>query len=612
MTQEADIINAVIRKHSASWWETHGKIWAKDRTKGLITPKTNYLQKKIQATMDGMEDAEIPVRVVELKPRARGSTTFITGIGYTVMRRTSTSAVFIGGQSDQTVGLWNMMKTYKENDRFDWSNTGEVNEKGAQFSNGSRAKKETAKDVQAGIGDTYQFLQATEAARWSQYGIANAGDVMANILKAVPLLPKTYVFLESTAESASGDFYNRWLTAVDSEDFLSGKVKVRGGDYVRVFAAWFQFEESVLPTPLTEEEKQQIESTMDAEEWYSGEQMLLDTYGVVCDDGVKRLGDVIRNGDWREQLAWRRYAIEKECGRDRDVFDRDYPHSWQTAFQKSGNMRFNIAGIMGIRKRMGAVVPLHGIIEMPKTTPAFRQTSQGEAVVTIYEKPINGCRYILSCDPMTGITQTGSKDPDRHGVFVIRKGYTDTKGRWRRPATVARIVQCRYDIDVLEVHIWRLSKYYGGSSGCMIAVEVNMDRGLIELLKLRGATLYRREIFNRTDYKTTEAYGYQTNQRTRENMIETLAAAIREYDTEGAGVDIWCQYALEQCENFVRKANGRSEAGDGWKDDDVISIAMALELIDQATPYHAPTPSAWFHPPDFRQQSAKATVNPYS
>ena len=594
---EKDFLNAVIRSHTSSWWETYGKIWAKDRTQGLVTPKRNYLQKKIQAVVDKLEEMEYPVRLIGLKPRQRGSTTFFTALGYTLLRRTSTSAVFIGGQSDQTVGLWQMMKTYHANDKFDWKNSGDVNDKGAQFSNGSRAKKETAKDVQAGIGDTYSLLHATEAARWAQYGVANAGDVMANILKAVPLLAHTYIFLESSADYAGGDFYNRWLNAVDADDFLSGKVNLKQGDYVRVFAEWFLFEESLLPNPLTPDERKHIEATLDDEEWFSGEKDLRERYGVVCEDGVTRIGNVVQGGDWIDQLAWRRYAIEKECGKDRIVFDRDYPHSWQDAFTKSGNSRFNGAGTSAMRKRLAFVTPLHGILEMPKTVPAFRQTSQGEAVVTIFEKPINGCRYILSVDPMTGITQTGSKDPDRHGVFVLRKGYTDSKGRWHRPATAARIVQCRYDIDVLESHIWRLAKYYGGANGCLIAVEVNMDRGLIELLKLRGANLYRREILNRVDFKTTEAYGYQTNQRTRENMIETLAAAIREYDTEGAGIDIWCPKAIEQCENFVRKANGRSEAADGWKDDDVISIAMGLELIDQATPYVTPTVSNWFLPP---------------
>jgi hypothetical protein len=595
-----DILNAFIRKSTGAWMETYGKIWGRDRTKGLITPKLNFLQRKIQRVIEKLEDMELPIRILGLKPRARGSTTYFTALGYTLMRRTPTSAVFIGGQSDQTVGLWNMLKTYHANDRFDWGNTGEVNEKGAIFTNGSRAKKETAKDVQAGIGDTYQLLHATEAARWSQYGVANAADVMANILKAVPMLPHTYVFLESTAEFASGDFYERWIGAIDADDFLSDRVVPKPGDYIRVFASWFEFEESLLPGEMSEEERRHIELTLDAEEWYQGEKELKQLYGVT-EDGVTRLGTSVTCGDWIDQIAWRRYAIEKECKKDLQNFWRDYPHSWQDAFLKAGNTRFNQAGLAVARKRLQTVVPLHGIIEEGKNgrAVAFRQSSQGEAVVTIFEKPKNGCKYILSVDPMTGITQTGGKEPDRHGVFVMRAGYWNEKGKWCRPATAARIVQCRFDIDVLEVHVWRLARYYGGHSGCMIAVEVNMDRGIIELLKLRGANLYAREIFNRRDYKTTEALGFQTNERTREAMVETLASAIREYDAPGHGIDIWCPQALEQCENFVRKKNGRSEAADGHKDDDVIAIALGLELIEHATPYfiQQTAASAWFQPP---------------
>ena len=178
---EKNFIVESIRNSGGAWFETYGKIWAKDRAQGVITPKMNYLQAKIQHAVDHFDTLGLPCRIVSLKPRARGSTTFFTCLGYTAMRRAPTSAVFIGGQSDQTVGLWNMMKTYHGSDKFNWKNTGEVNEKGAHFSNGSRAKKETAKDVQAGIGDTYQLLHATEAARWAQYGVSNAGEVMANI-----------------------------------------------------------------------------------------------------------------------------------------------------------------------------------------------------------------------------------------------------------------------------------------------------------------------------------------------------------------------------------------------------------------------------------------------
>lgn len=603
---DKDFIKAVIRNSTGAWMETYGKIWARDRTKGLVTPRLNFMQKKIQAVVDKFEELEMPVRLLGLKPRARGSTTMFTALGYTLMRRTSTSAVFIGGQSDQTVGLWNMMKTYHANDAFDWGNRGDVNEKGASWSNGSRAKKETAKDIQAGIGDTYQLLHATEAARWAQFGVANAADVMANILKAVPLLPHTYIFLETTAEYAGGDFYGRWVNAVDADDFLSDNVAIKQGDYCRIFSPWFEFEESLLPNRLTQDERDFIERSLDSEDWFFGEKDLKERYGTVTLDGTVRLGTTVKGGDWVDQIAWRRYAIEKECKKDRSNFDRDFPHSWLDAFMKSGNTRFNTSGMAAIRKRLNNVIPLHGIIEQVKQRVAFRQTSSEEATVTIFEKPISGCRYILTCDPMTGITQTGSKEPDRHGVFVTRAGYTDSHGKWRRPATAARIVQCRYDIDVLETHIWRLARFYGSAVGCLIAVEVNMDRGLIELLKLRGANLYQRELFNRRDFKMTQALGYKTDVKTRENLIETLAAAIREWDTPGAGVDIWCPLALEQCENFIRKDNGRSEAAEGWKDDDVIAVALGLELIGSATTY-VPDANIFNIPPDLRGAQPKAS-----
>ena len=594
-------LNAVIRADTGAWFETHGKIWAKDRTKGLVTPRMNFLQNKIHKTVVEFEERGLPVRIIELKPRARGSTTFCVAEGYTKMRRDSTSAVFIGGQSDQTVGLWNIMKTYKENDSFDWGNTGEVNEKGAHFSNGSRAKKETAKDVQAGIGDTYQLLHATEAARWSKYGVANAAEVMSNILKAVPLLPYTYVFLESTAEGQSGDFYTRWLGSVDAEAFLAGK-QINPGDYVRVFAPWFEFEDSALR--LTAEQKRDIQATLDGDPEYDGEQELIDKYAIIDDDGVQRLGNSVKGFDVWEQLAWRRYAIRNECSRDKAIFDRDYPHSWQTAFQKSGNQRFGASGLRRLRDDLAQRVPSHGVLEETRNGKlVFRKTEQNEAKFTIFERPTRGCKYLLSIDPMTGASQTTGEDPDYHGVFVMRAGYWDGQGKWVRPATVARIVPCRWDIPILEECAWQLARFYGsGRSGCKIVIEMNQDKGITELLKTRGADLYRREIFNRVDEKMTKAFGFMTTPKTRENLVETLSAAIRNWDEPGKGVDIFCPHAVEQCENFVRKQNGRSEAAEGYHDDDVLSIALGLEVIEHATTYvPAAALSGWGDPPMTRK-----------
>jgi len=557
--------------------------------------------------MDKMEELELPVRIVQLKPRARGSTTYITGIGYTIMRRTSTSAIFIGGQSDQTVGLWNMFKVYAKNDAFDWGNTGDVNEKGATFSNGSRAKKETAKDVQAGIGDTYQFMQCTEAARWAQFGVSNAAAVMNNLLKAVPLLPHTYIFLESTAETAGGDFFTRFTGAVDYEDFLSGDKEVGFGSYVRVFAAWFEFEESALR--LTAAQKAHIQATLDADEEWAGEKELIQLYAITDDAGVQHLGESVTEFDVWEQLAWRRYAIHEECDRDVDIFNRDYPHSWQTAFQKAGKMRFNSTGVAILRKRPQKPA-LHGMIEEAEgRRVAFRQAEAGEAQFTLWEKPIAGCRYILPVDTMTGESQAMGLDPDKHSAPVMRAGYWDSKGKWNRKAVVARVVPCRWEIDMITAAVWKLSRYYGR---CIIAIEVNMDRGMIELLKLVGANLYAREVLNRRETKLTSALGFQTNTQTREQIISTLASTIREWDTPGNGIDIWCPHIITQLENFIRKEpSGKSEASQGFHDDDVIALALGDELIEQATLF-VPLRDVFGPPRDDGDSGTKMAGSAYS
>jgi hypothetical protein len=493
-----------------------------------------------------------------------------------------------------------MYKTYHANDHFNWGNAGSVNEKGAEFSNGSRIKKETAKDVQAGIGDTYQLCHATEAARWQRYGVSNAEDVMVNILKAVPLLPRTYIFLESTAESASGDFYNRWLNAIDLHDFLEGRAVVRAGDYVRVFAAWFQFDDSALR--LTDEEKVEIQRTLDAEEEYSGEQQLIDEFGR-NDNGVMRLGTTVENFDVWEQLAWRRYSIREECKRDKDVFERDYPSSWQSAFQKSGRARFNATGLSVIRKELPKRQPKYGVLEETKNGRiVFRPTEKGESKVIIYDLPKQGNSYILPVDPMTGAEQVGGKDPDWHAAFVLSKGMLDGNGIWKKPATAAKLVKNRWAIDVIEAEIWRLAKFYGGANGCKIAIEMEMDRGLTELLKLRGADLYQREIFNQREQKTTKALGWMTTAQTREMIIEKLAKAVREWDTIGDGIDIWDVQALEEMENFITKESGRSEAAEGYHDDTVLCIAIGLQLIEHATAY---VPDYLFRevPRDLREKS---------
>jgi len=608
---EKKLIDEAIHDDAGCWFESeHCRIF--DKKRDLVRPTSNYLQAKIQEIVNKMRALGLPIRVIGLKPRQKGSTTYFTAIDYTTMRKKPTAACVIGGQYSQTSSAWQMLQTYNKWDRFDWWNTGEINAKEGRWTNGSTLVQETANDSLAGISATFQLLHATEVARWAEYGVSNAADVLTNLLKCVAPLPDTMVFLESTAEAQSGDFYNRFVTAVDGDAFLRGEVVPQPGQFVRVFAPWFEFSDSVLSEHLAPEQKRRVEESLDKYEEFFGEKELIARYGRAGKDGVLRLGNSVTTHDVWEQLAWRRWAIQEECQRDKAIFDRDYPHSWEDAFQKSGELRFNLTGLKVMEKRLTQRVPEYGVLQETKEQRViFVPTEPNEAQVILYERPQPGRRYIECIDPMTGITQTGGKDPDLHSTFILRAGRMDHAGRWQRPGTAARVVPCRWDIDVLEYASWKLARFYGGRTACKIAVEINKDRGLIELFKMRGADLYQREIFNQREQKFAAALGWETTSKTREMLIENLARAIREWDKDNEGIDIFDAHALAELNHFVKKADGRSEASTGHHDDDVLSIAIGLLLIEHATTYTVERGQNII-PPDLREVQEGAAPSQFS
>lgn len=609
-SQEADIIRQVIRRDAGCWFEMYGSIWPKDRSAGLIRGRVNrppgqevllllnHLQRLVLAVIHRFLRLGLPIRIIALKPRQKGSTTWFAALDYWLMRFLSTSACVIGGEYSQTNSIWKMIQTYLLNDTFDgWGNTGKVDEEKGVFSHGSQLTKETARDSKAGISGTFQLVHATECGRWAARGIANGAEVLANLLKCVPLLPRTCIFLESTAEGDAGDYPVRWRSAVDAEDFLSGRVELQAGQYVRLFAPWFEFADGGIR--LTQAQKREVERTLDADVEYSGDEgnreaELIAAYAETGDDGVRRLGSGkdTQGFDLWEQLAWRRLAIREDCKRDPDVFDQDYPHCWEVAFLKSGRPRFLARGVREMRKRAGSRTPEYGILDDTRedlTFPSWRMVDASEGVFVRWEDRHAGLFYSVVIDTMTGISQVAGKDPDCHSVTVRRNGYWNRDGQglkvWVRPAIVARIrPPCRWDIDVLEKAVWRLACYYGGGFGCRIVIEMNADRGLTELLKQRGAVLYERKIFNQREQRETNALGWLTTPANREGIVDAVARLVREWDKPGEGIDIWDEHMLDELANFIRKDSGRSEAAEGWRDDDVLGLGIGELTKDSATP----------------------------
>ncbi len=153
---------------------------------------------------------------------------------------------------------------------------------------------------------------------------------------------------------------------------------------------------------------------------------------------------------------------------------------------------------------------------------------------------------------------------------------------------------CRWPIDILAGVTHALSVYYGN---CLIVPEANDDRGLILLLKQLNANIFQR--YSDDDQpagakapKPTGKYGFKTtggqSENTRNWIIENLDSIIREWDTDGNGIEIPDLLTIQELKSFVvDRKTGRAEAADGRHDDRVLSLAIGMALIRLATVFQA-------------------------
>jgi hypothetical protein len=573
-----DDLNALIRERvrwsPAAWFEAYAKI----RRKGgeLVSPRANVYQQRIDEVVRIAHEMGRPCRIIGLKPRQKGSSTFSVACFHSRLHAKPASGLIAGGAHFQAKNLFKILRTYAETDELDPGKC-KVLDMEARYANGSTAERITLRNQQAGRSGTYQAMIITEVAYLAAEGVANADDVLDGLLKCVPFEPDTLIIEESTANGAAGRFFDSFQQAITLEEFKAGK-----NGRVKVFAAWYEFDDSRMDPAG--------EGIEDESDLTAGERELAEKWNLDL-----------------EQVAWMRWALREECGGDWDRFLQDYPFDAESAFLKSGRGRFSIDGLRYQDEVAKRCPREFGYFEYNERADrvTWQRTTEQEARAVRWEQPRPGFRYLVSIDPMTGASQTGGDDPDSHAVFVIRAGYYE-RGRWVEPAVVARNILvkdgtrfgCWWDIDVLEEEVWRMARYYQA----LVVPEMNMDRGMVELLKLRGdVDIYEREMFNRREQVKTTALGWVTDRNTRNMVIEKLAEAVREAGRgiEGQGFEVRCPWAISQMRNFVVKANGRAEAATGHHDDDVLALAIGVQTLGNALPWREVEAAGWV-PPDLR------------
>ena len=459
----------------------------------------------------------------------------------------------------KSVSLLDKLKTYSTNDSYPWEITVVSNPAASiEWSNGTKWTIDTAENSNAAVGDTNQLGFFSEVSKWPQTTAKNDAKVMAAVL---PTLSgsDTVAIAESTPEGATGWQYENWQTAVTLDEFL--RMHAAGirpeEQWVKVFAAWFEFADNRRANPVQPAEIAMIEATLD-----ETEREEIEKYGL----------------DW-EQVAWRRDIIRSICKGDPKVFAYYYPSDDVSCWLASGSPRFDmqILAEMENKARAGAW-EAGNLVTQHNGLVGFQRDGQGS--ILMCEPPRLHLRYVVVLDPATDASQTISADPDRHSLSVWRAAYRDTANDvWRVAKKVARLRPPFYgEGDEVAGHAVRLCQFYGNALYCQ---EVNCGLDILRLVRLAGVACYKRRPLSHRTGVVVEQFGFRLNdQQDRNAIIEGFAAAIRE-----RAIEVTCQHSIGEYKKFVRKKSGRAEAAAGSHDDDVLADCMAWEVLPQASEY---------------------------
>jgi hypothetical protein len=544
MTDKEQQLANLIRIDPEVWFSTFAVI--KDKRGKDIKPKANSLQKRMFAHYRKCQVEKKPCKMIILKPRQKGASTCAQALTYHHMRKHENLAGSlmgdIAGTSDKVFEIY---RRYAENDDFPWDTTGtNLADNGnladlIKLQSKSAYGKETAGSKNAGRSGTIQVGNMTETAFWPNTG--QKDPALGYLQSLYDGDNVSLVVADSTPNGPAGWFYNTW---------------VQDNEWAKIFAAWWEFDDSEIPFKSEDELKNFKDNLTDDEK-----------------SEVERF-DVT----W-EQMHWRRRTLRDKCNGDISKFRQEYPSDPEECFLMSSRPRFHIDVLKEMVDAAASQQKQVGNITLQTNkTASFNPDRSGSWVV--YNEPEHDSKYIIGVDTCTGEDQQMqglAADPDYHSVQVWKAPYEDWNGDWH----VARMValhHSRIDIGVLTQEIIAAAAWYGGA---FVVPEVN-NTGLVVVKYLMdaGVHIYQRRKINNSTGMVEKFFGWQTDKVTRKTLIDHMAAELmeRNFDIPDEGI-------LKEMKVFVINDKGKPEAAPGHHDDHVLAAALCLYNMESATSY---------------------------
>ena len=526
-------------------------------TSKLLPLIFNKGQQILHAVSEKMKAAKGYVRIMLLKARRFGGSTYIEGRFYWKSSLNFNRSTFIvGHEEDSTSTLYAMATLMQEMNpvppQTRKSNAQELifdtlDGKGLK----SQYRLATARNIHAGKSQGIHYLHASEEAMWMK-----GGELLSGLLQCVPDLPAdSEIYRESTANGYGNSFqedvskaYCEGRYPYYQEDGITYAWYNPKSDYILVFIPWF-VHERYSKAFHTEKEKREFVERLNAKVFNKDKMIWEDSEG-------KRLRE--RFNLTLEQLYWREYAIQDKCRGSIDKFHENYPTNVEEAFLSQGTNVFPKDLCDDLELLCKEPILIGDVVErMGKTK--IKPNPHGH--FTLWEKPKDDEIYFLTVDSAGGIKDIDKQDkvePDPSCIDVWKRSTGRQVAQWHG----------HIDYDLIADLVEMIGNLFNRGKAC---VEL-MNHGYTVVADLDRAHY---PLYETKD----DAPGWLTTKKTKPQMVDGLYCMARDGDLQ-----ILCKQTISEMRTFIEES-GKFNAASGCHDERVDTGGMASQMM-RLLPYH--------------------------
>jgi len=370
----------------------------------------------------------------------------------------------------------------------------------------------------SGRSGTYQYIHISEFAKLSKQFPQRATEVMSGTLPAVPF--DGYVFIESTAEGATGEFYDEFQTALGT---LSKKSEaLYNVQFYPHFYNWtwddMEMDGVTEIIPIEAMERGNIN-------WEEYQK----THGLT---------------DKEMTYYYKRWLGFKK---NLDKLNQEYPTTIEEAFVSTGKPYFDIRKV--VKEIAEASEPKYYEVNATRLQEVY------DGPLMIYKEPQAGHAYVIGGD-----TAEGLSDGDASTLCVI-----DVETR-----EICAMYQGQTPPDEFYEVCIAVGNYYNKA---LLAVEVNKDGLWVnnELERAGYPNLYCRQKIDDVTKQVTKMMGWKTDKSTRDSMLTELRSVYNDHTFR-------VKPLLQEMMSFVRNSVGKPQAMFGKHDDLIIATAIAYQV----------------------------------